>query len=160
MAGHGRPSPRLRQRAGHAESSSSANLEYEQVQDDEHSAEVFQNPVRAVVSALTRLVISLSFFFLQQNNRNAIELLFEGPKGSAIVVVALTVLAFALRFYKINHPDQVVYVNISLFLNETLLTTLLYPALTKYTLANSRHTTSLGNIISTSILLLRNYSSA
>ena len=50
MAGHGRPSPRLRQRAGHAESSSSGNLEYEQVQDDEHSAEVYQNPVRAAVS--------------------------------------------------------------------------------------------------------------
>ncbi|KIK01475.1 glycosyltransferase family 39 protein [Laccaria amethystina LaAM-08-1] len=88
MAGQGRPSPRLRQRAGHAESSSSsANLEYEQVQDDEHSAEVFQNP----------------------NSRNAIELFFERPRGSAIVVAALTVVAFALRFYKINHPDQVVF---------------------------------------------------
>ena len=64
MAGHGRPSPRLRQRAGHAESSSSGNLEYEQVQDDEHSAEVYQNPVRAMcfgVDATCNFIASFIF---------------------------------------------------------------------------------------------------
>ncbi|PPQ73570.1 hypothetical protein CVT26_010371 [Gymnopilus dilepis] len=56
-------------------------------QDDEHVDVVYQNP----------------------NNRHQIELLLESQKGSLIVVSILTVLAFALRFYKINHPDQVVF---------------------------------------------------
>jgi len=30
-----------------------------------------------------------------------------------IVVGVLTALAFALRFYKINHPDQVVFVSLA-----------------------------------------------
>ncbi|KAF5328306.1 hypothetical protein D9611_014640 [Ephemerocybe angulata] len=33
----------------------------------------------------------------------------RGLQGSIIVVSALTALAFALRFYKISHPDQVVF---------------------------------------------------
>jgi len=33
----------------------------------------------------------------------------ETPQGSVTVVSILTSLAFALRFYKINHPDQVVF---------------------------------------------------
>ncbi|KAF9466070.1 glycosyltransferase family 39 protein [Collybia nuda] len=63
------------------------NLEYEQVQDDEHVGEVFQNPKK----------------------RNHYEQLLDSPKGSVCVVAILTALAFALRFYKINHPDQVVF---------------------------------------------------
>ncbi|KAG6821448.1 hypothetical protein H0H93_010172 [Arthromyces matolae] len=57
------------------------------VQDDEHVNEVYQNP----------------------RNRNAIEQLLETPQASVVVVSALTALAFALRFYKINAPDQVVF---------------------------------------------------
>ncbi|KAF8159439.1 glycosyltransferase family 39 protein [Crassisporium funariophilum] len=74
----------LRQRASHAEPS---NLEYESTQDDEHVGLVYQNP----------------------KNRNQIELMLETHKGSVVVVTILTALAFALRFYKINHPDQVVF---------------------------------------------------
>ncbi|TFK73757.1 glycosyltransferase family 39 protein [Pluteus cervinus] len=37
------------------------------------------------------------------------ERLLETQKGSAAVVAVLTALAFAVRFYKINHPDQVVF---------------------------------------------------
>ena len=43
-----------------------------------------------------------------QKNRNQIEQLLETHKASVAVVVALTAIAFALRFYKINQPDQVV----------------------------------------------------
>lgn len=43
-----------------------------------------------------------------QKNRNQIEQLLETNKASVAVVVTLTAIAFALRFYKINHPDQVV----------------------------------------------------
>lgn len=32
----------------------------------------------------------------------------ETPEASVAIVGVLTILAFALRFYKINHPDQVV----------------------------------------------------
>ncbi|KAF5383513.1 hypothetical protein D9615_003615 [Tricholomella constricta] len=63
------------------------NIENDNVQDDEHVGEVYQNP----------------------KNRNNIELLLETSKGSVAVVSLLTTLAFALRFYKINHPDQVVF---------------------------------------------------
>ncbi|KAF8347901.1 glycosyltransferase family 39 protein [Amanita rubescens] len=41
--------------------------------------------------------------------RHAIELALETPRGSAIVVALLTALSFGVRFYKINHPDQVVF---------------------------------------------------
>ncbi|KAF8239372.1 glycosyltransferase family 39 protein [Tricholoma matsutake] len=75
---------RLRHRHTSAEHNS---LEYDQVQDDEHVGEVYQNP----------------------KNRNLVEQLLETPKGSVIAVSILTSLAFALRFYKINHPDQVVF---------------------------------------------------
>jgi dolichyl-phosphate-mannose-protein mannosyltransferase len=37
-----------------------------------------------------------------------VEQFFESSSGSIIVITALTALAFALRFYKISHPDQVV----------------------------------------------------
>ena len=41
--------------------------------------------------------------------------LLDSQQVSMITVGVLTALAFLLRFYKINHPDQVVYVGISLF---------------------------------------------
>lgn len=34
----------------------------------------------------------------------------ENPRVSQIIVAVLTVLAFVVRFAKLNHPDQVVYV--------------------------------------------------
>jgi dolichyl-phosphate-mannose-protein mannosyltransferase len=43
-----------------------------------------------------------------QNNRHPVEKLLETKKASFIVAAVLTTLAFALRFYKINQPDQVV----------------------------------------------------
>lgn len=45
-----------------------------------------------------------------QKSRSKIEQFFDSQSGSVIVVASLTALAFALRFYKIGHPDQVVYV--------------------------------------------------
>ncbi|KAI0788750.1 O-mannosyltransferase [Abortiporus biennis] len=42
-------------------------------------------------------------------NRSDIEKLLETEEASTTMVIALTVLAFALRFYKINFPDQVVF---------------------------------------------------
>ncbi|KAI5999336.1 glycosyltransferase family 39 protein [Pisolithus orientalis] len=41
--------------------------------------------------------------------RSAFEQALDTPKASVAVVGVLTALAFALRFYKINHPDQVVF---------------------------------------------------
>ncbi|PPQ91880.1 hypothetical protein CVT25_000755 [Psilocybe cyanescens] len=83
MAGKGKSTLRQRQTA-HAGPS---DLEHEHTQDDEHADVIYQNP----------------------KNRNQLELLLETHQGSAIVVAVLTALAFALRFYKINHPDQVVF---------------------------------------------------
>src|SRR6267154_6841372 len=66
-----------------------------------------------------------------------------------LVVGVLTALAFALRFYKINHPDQVVFVppayvhflpSVSLFP---------FPASTRFTLGNLQPTISYGNTTST-----------
>jgi dolichyl-phosphate-mannose--protein O-mannosyl transferase len=45
-----------------------------------------------------------------QKDRSDLENILESHKASAAVVAVLTALAFALRFYKINHPDQVVCV--------------------------------------------------
>ncbi|KAI0705180.1 glycosyltransferase family 39 protein [Cytidiella melzeri] len=42
-------------------------------------------------------------------DRSSIEKLLETEEASVAVVAMLTLLAFALRFYKINHPDQVVF---------------------------------------------------
>lgn len=42
------------------------------------------------------------------------EQLLDRPNASVIVVATLTALAFALRFYKISHPDQVVCVSLRL----------------------------------------------
>jgi len=82
MAGKGK----LRQRQTHSEASDN-ELKLETTQDDEHVDIVYQNP----------------------RNRNQLELLLETHKASVVVVATLTALAFALRFYKINHPDEVVF---------------------------------------------------
>ncbi|KAI0084456.1 glycosyltransferase family 39 protein [Irpex rosettiformis] len=42
-------------------------------------------------------------------DRSSIEKLLETEEASVAVVATLTLMAFALRFYKINHPDQVVF---------------------------------------------------
>ncbi|KAH9840262.1 glycosyltransferase family 39 protein [Rhodofomes roseus] len=47
--------------------------------------------------------------FTSPRNRSAAERILETDKANIAVVGILTVLAFALRFYKINHPDQVVF---------------------------------------------------
>ncbi|KAK2462706.1 hypothetical protein APHAL10511_005224 [Amanita phalloides] len=75
---------RRRQQATNPESPA---YEEEQVQDDEHVDSIYQDPAK----------------------RNPIEQVLETPRVSAIIVALLTTLAFALRFYKINHPDQVVF---------------------------------------------------
>jgi dolichyl-phosphate-mannose-protein mannosyltransferase len=49
-----------------------------------------------------------SFHF--QDSRTQLELLLESHESSMGVVGFLTIIAFALRFYKLNHPDQVVFV--------------------------------------------------
>ncbi|KAF8892285.1 glycosyltransferase family 39 protein [Infundibulicybe gibba] len=84
MSVSGRSQQRLRQRAAHSDVSA---FEHEESQDDEHAGDVYQSP----------------------RNRHQIEQILETHRGSAIVVGTLTALAFALRFYKINHPDQVVF---------------------------------------------------
>ncbi|PFH50266.1 glycosyltransferase family 39 protein [Amanita thiersii Skay4041] len=71
----------------HAVLSEQSVYEQDQTQDDEHVGHIYQDP----------------------RKRNPVELALETPKGSAFVVAALTSLSFALRFYKINHPDQVVF---------------------------------------------------
>ncbi|KAH9167385.1 glycosyltransferase family 39 protein [Lactarius sanguifluus] len=43
------------------------------------------------------------------DSRTQLELLLESNEASLAIVGVLTILAFALRFYKINHPDQVVF---------------------------------------------------
>ncbi|TCD71835.1 hypothetical protein EIP91_003178 [Steccherinum ochraceum] len=40
---------------------------------------------------------------------SSLDRLLESDQISVVIMVALTALAFALRFYKINHPDQVVF---------------------------------------------------
>ncbi|KIM90447.1 glycosyltransferase family 39 protein [Piloderma croceum F 1598] len=51
----------------------------------------------------------VSSIYNRPRNRSAVEKLLDTEKASYAVVGALTALAFALRFYKINHPDQVVF---------------------------------------------------
>ncbi|PPQ64780.1 hypothetical protein CVT24_007866 [Panaeolus cyanescens] len=80
-------SPSLRSRRSAVPSDSASHHEYEHTQDDEHVGVVYQNP----------------------RDRNRFEAMLDTHKGSVVVVSALTALAFILRFYKINHPDQVVF---------------------------------------------------
>ncbi|KAJ7890523.1 glycosyltransferase family 39 protein [Mycena olivaceomarginata] len=85
MAGKSQQAPRLRQRTAPVQA---PNVEYDRLSQDDHVADVYrQNP----------------------NNRHPVEKLLETKKASFIVVAVLTTLAFALRFYKINQPDQVVF---------------------------------------------------
>lgn len=49
-----------------------------------------------------------SLYDLLQRERSSVEKLLDSDEASVAVVATLTALAFALRFYKINHPDQVV----------------------------------------------------
>jgi len=58
----------------------------------------------------SRPLILLYSIFDLQDSRTQLEILLETHEVSMIVVGILTALAFALRFYKINHPDQVVFV--------------------------------------------------
>ncbi|KZT09944.1 glycosyltransferase family 39 protein [Laetiporus sulphureus 93-53] len=44
-----------------------------------------------------------------QRNRSAAETLLETEQASIAMVGLLTLLSFLLRFYRINHPDQVVF---------------------------------------------------
>ncbi|KAK0238936.1 glycosyltransferase family 39 protein [Armillaria nabsnona] len=76
--------PRLRKSKSIADSPGS---HFENVEEDEHSDHVYQNP----------------------NNRHPIERILETEKASIIIVGVLTTLAFALRLYKLSHPDQVVF---------------------------------------------------
>ncbi|KAJ7180678.1 glycosyltransferase family 39 protein [Mycena filopes] len=84
MAGKAQQAPRLRQRQPPPPTT---NVEYDRLRSDDHIADVYQNP----------------------NNRHPIEKLLETKKASIFVVTVLTFLALLLRFYKINHPDQVVF---------------------------------------------------
>ncbi|KAI0794053.1 O-mannosyltransferase [Fomes fomentarius] len=47
--------------------------------------------------------------FQNPRNRSYVEKLFETEQINVVMIVTLTLLAFVLRFYKINHPDQVVF---------------------------------------------------
>ncbi|KIY49959.1 glycosyltransferase family 39 protein [Fistulina hepatica ATCC 64428] len=75
--------PRLRQKGGQEDRPTTS----EQSQDDEHITAIYQNP----------------------RSRSQIEQLFDTEKASRIVAAVLTALAFFVRFYKINSPDQVVF---------------------------------------------------
>ncbi|KAF8635029.1 hypothetical protein AX15_000567 [Amanita polypyramis BW_CC] len=86
MASPGGSSSQLRQRH-HSSVSEHSVYEHEQVQDDEHVEHLYEDPTK----------------------RNPVEQALETPRGSAVVVAVLTALSFLLRFYKINHPDQVVF---------------------------------------------------
>lgn len=46
----------------------------------------------------------------EQRNRSYAEKVLESEQANVAMVAVLTTVAFALRFFKINHPDQVVYV--------------------------------------------------
>lgn len=43
-----------------------------------------------------------------QRDRSVLEQILDTEKASLAIAALLTVIALALRFYKINHPDQVV----------------------------------------------------
>ncbi|EKM81771.1 hypothetical protein AGABI1DRAFT_118848 [Agaricus bisporus var. burnettii JB137-S8] len=90
MGGKGKApetSARLRKRQDNGTSSYSGSVTSESVQNDEHVAEIFQSP----------------------RSRSHVEQMLDTPSASMVVVAILTTIAFALRFYKISHPDQVVF---------------------------------------------------
>ncbi|KAF7982557.1 hypothetical protein HWV62_27538 [Athelia sp. TMB] len=47
--------------------------------------------------------------YTRPRERSDIEKILDTENASYVVVTVLTVIAFILRFYKINHPDQVVF---------------------------------------------------
>jgi dolichyl-phosphate-mannose-protein mannosyltransferase len=53
-------------------------------------------------------VFNIQLSLVIQNSRSAFERVLDTPQASAAIVGVLTAIAFALRFYKINQPDQVV----------------------------------------------------
>ena len=65
-----------------------------------------QDPVRSPPLYL----LTAPLIVTHQNSRTPLEYLLESHEASMLIVGVLTVLSFALRFYKINHPDQVVFV--------------------------------------------------
>jgi hypothetical protein len=93
-----------------------------------------------------------------QKKRSNLEKLLETERASMAVVAVLTALAFALRFYKINHPDQVVCVSLTLGF-QPMPDLKLHPVSTRSILANSRHTTFYESTTLMSTLLLQNSSS-
>ncbi|KAG9224052.1 hypothetical protein CCMSSC00406_0004332 [Pleurotus cornucopiae] len=80
----GRSQPRLRQ-THKSPLAGSSGVDYDQ--EDEHVTSIYQ----------------------RAEDRSHLEQLLSTQKASVAVVSILTLLAFALRFYKINHPDQVVF---------------------------------------------------
>jgi dolichyl-phosphate-mannose-protein mannosyltransferase len=51
----------------------------------------------------------VSTIYNRPRDRSVLEQILDTEKASLAVAVVLTLLALALRFYKINHPDQVVF---------------------------------------------------
>ncbi|KAJ7623208.1 glycosyltransferase family 39 protein [Roridomyces roridus] len=84
MASKSPQAPRLRQRQVAVPTQ---DIDDSRLHQEDHVGEVYQNPRR----------------------RHPVEKLLETRRASFIVVSVLTALAFALRFYKINQPDQVVF---------------------------------------------------
>ncbi|KAL0953784.1 hypothetical protein HGRIS_004968 [Hohenbuehelia grisea] len=80
----GRGQPRLRNQ-GQALAGPSKLINYDQ--EDEHVSDIYQ----------------------RESDRSHLEQVLSTQKASVAVVSVLTLLAFALRFYKINQPDQVVF---------------------------------------------------
>lgn len=70
-----------------------------------------------------------------------------------LVIAALTALAFFTRFYKINNPDEVVYVQV--FVNSQHTENSHATGSTKSTSESSRHTTFWESIISMCTLHLQ-----
>jgi dolichyl-phosphate-mannose-protein mannosyltransferase len=79
--------------------------DYEQ-DDEDHIDVVFQNQVCYSITPLSWHVAQV--LPLTKKSRSTFEQALDTPQASAAVVGVLTALAFMLRFYKINQPDQVV----------------------------------------------------
>ncbi|KAJ8519830.1 hypothetical protein ONZ45_g3254 [Pleurotus djamor] len=77
--------PQVRNRQPKSALGGSSNIDYEQ--EDEHVTSIYQ----------------------READRSHFEQILSSQQASVIVVSVLTLAAFALRFYKINHPDQVVF---------------------------------------------------
>jgi dolichyl-phosphate-mannose-protein mannosyltransferase len=73
--------------------------------EDDHVTSIYTRPVR---HNFPHLLTHPSFKMSFQRDRSAIEKILDTDRASYAVAGVLTALAFALRFYKINHPDQVV----------------------------------------------------